>query len=89
MLLMYCRLQDLILSPCIKMTDRGLLEGIGSLRELTSLRLNDGCNLTTQALSTFLHQTSMASIVLLDQSACVNLDDGGLEAIAQRCNKLT
>jgi hypothetical protein len=71
------------------MTGRGLLEGIGSPRELTFLRLTYGCNLTAQALSTFLHQTSMVSIVLLDLLACASLDDEGLEEIANRCNKLT
>jgi hypothetical protein len=71
------------------MTDRGLLKGIGSLQELTYLRLNRGLQLTAQALSTFLHQPSMTSIVLLDLSFCYNLDDEGLEGIAKRCNKLT
>jgi hypothetical protein len=71
------------------MTDRGLLEGIGSLHELTSLRLNRGRSLTAQALSTFLHRPSMTSIVLLDLSECPSLDDEGLKGIAKRCNKLT
>ena len=71
------------------MTDRGLLEGIGSLQELSSLRLNKGCNLTAQALSTFLHRPSMTSMVLLDLSECHNLDDEGLKGIAERWNKLT
>jgi hypothetical protein len=71
------------------MTDRGLLEGIGSLHELTSLRLILGSNLSAQALSTFLHQPSMTSIVWLDLSECCNLDDEGLKGIAKRCNKLT
>jgi hypothetical protein len=89
MLLMCCRLQELEVSACLYMTDRGLLEGIGSLNELTSLRLRRGDNLTAQALSTFLHQPSMASIVSLDLSSCYNLDDEGLKGIAKRCNKLT
>ena len=67
------------------MTDRVLLEGIGSLHELTSLRLIRGCNLTAQALSTFLHRPSMNSIVLLELSCCYNLDDEGLKGIATRC----
>jgi hypothetical protein len=71
------------------MTDRGLLEGIGSLQELTSLRLIDDKNLTAQALSTFLHRPSMISIVLLKLSLCTNLDDEGMKAIAKRCKKLT
>jgi len=71
------------------MTDRGLLEGIGSLHELTSLRLNEGRDLTAQALSTFLHRTSMSSIMSLNLSLLPNLDDEGLEGIAERCNKLT
>jgi len=71
------------------MTDRGLLEGIGSLHELTSLHLNKGRNLTAQALSTFLHRPSMTSVVLLNLSDCTNLDDEGLKGIAKRCNKLT
>jgi hypothetical protein len=71
------------------MTDRGLLEGIGSLGELTSLRLCEGENVTAQALSTFLHRPFMTSIVLLDLSGCTNLDDGGLKGIAERCNQLS
>jgi len=67
------------------MTDRGLLEGIGSLHELTHLRLYTGDNLTAQALSTFLHGPCMASIVLLDLSFCLNLDDEGLKGIGKRC----
>jgi len=89
MLLMCCRLKELETSLCDQMTDSGLLEGIGSLHELTSLRLNMGRNLTAQALSKFLHQPSMISIVLLDLSFCTNLDDEGLKGIAERCNKLT
>jgi len=88
MLLMCCRLQELEISICDQMTDRGLLEGIGSLQELTSLHLSKGHNLTAQALSTFLHRSSMTSIVFLKLSACTNLDDEGLKGIAQRCNKL-
>jgi len=71
------------------MTDRGLLEGIGSLQELTSLRLHACCNVTAQALSTFLHRPSMTSILSLNLSDCNNLDDEGLKGIAKRCNKLT
>ena len=84
MLLMCCRLQELAISECVRMTDRGLLEGIGSLHELTSLRLNISCNLTAEALSTLLHQPSMTSIVLLDLSHCSNLNDEGLKGIAER-----
>jgi hypothetical protein len=84
MLLMCCRLQDLQVSFCDEMTDRGLLEGIGSLQELISLRLKRGLNLTAQALSTFLHRPSMSSIVLLNLSECSNLDDEGLFGIAKR-----
>jgi len=89
MLLVCCRLQELEVSHCDKMTDRDLLEGIGSLNELTSLRLNLGCKLTAQTLSTFLHRPSMTSIVSLKLSECYNLDDEGLKGIAERCNKLT
>ena len=71
------------------MTDRGLLEGIGSLHKLTYLRLTEGPNLTAQAMSTFLHQPSMTSIVFLGLSEFSNLDDEGLKGIAKRCNKLT
>jgi len=83
------RLQELVVNCCVDMTDRGLLEGIGSLHELTSLCLIANCNLTAQTLSTFLHRPSMSSIVLLNLSDCYNLDDEGLEGIAERCNKLT
>ena len=73
----------------MNMTDRGLLEGIGSLQELTSLGLNDNKNVTAQALSTFLHRPSMTSIVFLNLSEFTNLDDEGLKGIAERCKKLT
>ena len=86
--LVCCRLRELEIYEC-SMTDRGLLEGIGSLHELTSLHLNKGRNLTAQALSTFLHRPSMTSVVLLNLSDCTNLDDEGLKGIAKRCNKLT
>ena len=89
MLLMCCRLQELEITSCVNMTDRGLLEGIGSLQELTSLGLTDDDNLTAQALSKFLHRPSMTSIVFLNLSACSILDDDGLKGIAKRCNKLT
>ena len=88
MLLMCCRLQELKVT-CSNMTDRGLLEGIGSLHKLTSLRLFMGDNLTAEALSTFLHGPSVAFIVSLDLSSCPNLSDEGLSGIAERCNKLT
>ena len=68
------------------MTDRGLLEGIGSLHELTSLDLHMGGDLTAQGLSTFLHRPSLMSLNL---QVTPNLDDEGLEGIAERCNKLT
>jgi len=89
MLLICCRLQELEISSCWNMTDRGLLEGIRSLHELTSLLLHEGCNLTAKALSTFLHRPSMSSIMTLKLSNFPNLDDEGLEGIAERCNKLT
>jgi len=89
MLLMCCRLRELAVTYCDRMTDSGLLEGIGSLHDLRSLRLNRGRNLTANALSTFLHQPSMTSIVSLDLSSCYSLDDEGLKGIAKRCNKLT
>jgi len=88
MLLMCCRLQELRLDFCWNMTDRGLLEGIGSLQELTSLYLCECSKLTAQALSTFLHRRSMSSIISLKLSLLRNLDDEGLEGIAERCNKL-
>ena len=71
------------------MTDRRLLEGIGSLNELKSLHFSAGYNLTAKALSTFLHRPSMSSIMTLKLSNFPNLDDEGLEGIAERCNKLT
>ena len=71
------------------MTDRGLLEGIGSLNELTSLELRRGRNLTAQALSTFFHRTSITSIVFLCLLQCYGLNDEVLKGIAERCNKLT
>ena len=88
-LLMCCRLRELAVTYCVGMRDRGLLEGIGSLHELTSLCLNGCYKLTAQALSTFLHRPSMSSVVLLNLSQCYTLDDEGLEGIAERCNKLT
>ena len=89
MLLMCCRLLELEIFGCDQMTDRGLLEGIGSLHELTLLLLCRGYKLTAQALSTFLHRPSMTSIVWLRLWQCPSLDDEGLEGIAKRCNKLT
>jgi hypothetical protein len=89
MLLICCRLQELEISICCEMTDRGLLEGIGSLHELTSLRLTGGHKVTAQAFSTFLHRPSMTSIVFLKLSCCSKLDDDGLKGIAERWNKLT
>jgi len=89
MILMCCRLQKLTIFGCNKMTDRGLLEGIGSLHELTSLYLDGGEKLTAQALSTFLHRPSMTSIVYLHLWEFYNLDDEGLKGIAKRCHKLT
>jgi len=86
---MCCRLQELELHSCENMTDSGLLEGIGSLHELTSLSVTGGRNVTAQALSTFLHRPFMTSIVLLDLSFCYSLDDEVLKGIAERCNKLT
>ena len=89
MLLVCCRLQELLVNSDGNMRDRGLLEGIGSLHELTSVILGGGRNLTAQALSTFLHRPSMTSIVLLNLWYCPSLDDEGLKGIAERCNKLT
>jgi len=89
MLLMCCRLQKLAVFDSVQMTDRGLLEGIGSLHELTSLRLSMCCRLTAQAWSTFLHRPSMISIVVLHLLDCSNLDDEGLKGIAKRCSNLT
>jgi len=71
------------------MTDRGLLEGIGSLHELTSLELRRSFKLTAQALSTFFHRPSMTSIVFLCLLGCHQLNDEAFKAIAERCNKLT
>ena len=89
MLLMCFSLKELRVILCVKMTDRGLLEGIGSLHELTSLRLHVCGNVTAQAWSKFLHLPAMNSIELLELSQCYNLDDEGLKGIAERCNKLT
>jgi hypothetical protein len=83
---MCCRLQELQLSP-YGMSDRGLLEGIGQLQELTYLHLSDGFILSAQALSAFLHRPSMSSIVSLSLKCCFNLDDEGLKGIAKRYNK--
>ena len=71
------------------MTDSGLLEGIGSLHELTSLELRRGYKLTAQALSTFFHRPSMTSIVFLCLLECQHLNDEVSKGIAERCNKLT
>jgi hypothetical protein len=88
MLLICCRLQKLELTLCENMTDRVLVDGIGSLHELTSLHLTMGFDLTTDALSTFLHRSSMTSIVSLNLSGCKNLGDEGLNIIAERCINL-
>jgi len=83
------RLQELEICNYCTMTDIGLLEGIGPLNELTSLHLFGGFDFTAEALAEFLHRPSMASIVKLNLSECYNLDNEGLEGIAERCNKLT
>ena len=85
---MCCRLQELEVLFCEEMTDRGLLEGIGSLHEITSLCLHLCLNLTAKAWSMFLHRPSMNSIKSLLLSACFTLDDEGLKGIAERCNTL-
>jgi hypothetical protein len=89
MLLVCCRLQELNVCCCTNMTDRGLLEGIGSLHELTSLTLYASSKLSAQALCTFLHRPSTTSMVLLHLSDCRNLDDEVMKVIAERCNQLT
>ena len=83
MLLMCCRLQELQVI-CDKMTDSGLLEGIESLHELTSLRLIGCRNLTGQALATFIYRPFMTSIVLLKLLFSCFLEDEGLKEIAER-----
>ncbi|KAJ9586673.1 hypothetical protein L9F63_019711, partial [Diploptera punctata] len=70
---------------CTRMTDKGLLEGIGALQELRSLSLQEGWNLTAQALSMFLHRPAMARIIHLNLCNCFHLDDRGLEGITNRC----
>jgi len=89
MILICCRLEELEVSYCNKLTDTGMLKGIGSLHDLTSLRLTGGHNVTAQAFFTFLHRPSMTSIALLNLSHCSNLDDEGLKGIAKRWNNLT
>jgi len=89
MLLMCCSLQELEITYSEGMTDTGLLEGIGSLHELTSLSVTGSHNVTAEALSTFLHRPSMISIVSLNLSFFVSLDDDGLKGIAERWNMLT
>jgi hypothetical protein len=84
---MCCRLQELGVSFCDEMTDKGLLKGIGSLQELHTLRLKRGHNLTARGLSTFLNRPAMACVVCLNLSECSNLDDYGLEGIANRYYK--
>jgi hypothetical protein len=86
MLLICCTLQELELTVFENMTDNGLLEVIGSLQELTCLHLTMGFHLTTDAFSTFLHRSSMISIVSLNLSGCKILGDEGLNIIAERCN---
>jgi hypothetical protein len=89
MSLMCCRLQELGLSNCPGMTDRGLLEGIGRIQELSSLDLNLCSSVTAQAWSSFFHQPTVTSIVSLSLDRCTELDDESLKGIAKRCNKLT
>jgi hypothetical protein len=86
---MCCRLEELEISTNGTMTEIGLLEGIGPLHELTSLHLTGGFGFSAEALVEFLHRPSMAYIVSLNLSGCYNLDDEGLNGIAERCNKLT
>ncbi|PNF15552.1 hypothetical protein B7P43_G16476 [Cryptotermes secundus] len=78
------RLQELEVSFCDQMTNKGLLKGIGSLQQLHSLHLKKGHNLTARGLSMFLHRPAMACMVCLNLSECSSLDDYGLERIANR-----
>jgi hypothetical protein len=64
------RLQELELLGFLYMSDRALVEGIGSLQGLTSLHLDahSKSNLTAQGLSTFLHGPSeFHSVVEVDR----------------------
>jgi len=88
MLLACCRLQELKVSCCYNMTDRGLLDGMGQLHELTFLHLSFAENVTAQAFSMLFRQPSISSIISLDLSSCRNLDDEVLKGIAERCNNL-
>ena len=72
MLLMCCRLLELEVFNCDGMTDRRLLEGIGSLHGLTSLRRNS----TTQTWSTFLLYVPLNHMKMpKDALHCVWVDD--------------
>ncbi|KAJ9574539.1 hypothetical protein L9F63_008278, partial [Diploptera punctata] len=82
------RLQVLDMTCCRRMTDRGLLEGIGALQKLRLLKLQLGLKLTTRAFSTFLNRPAMACIIYLHLYCCPQLDDYGLEGIANRCVNL-
>jgi len=88
MLLISCRLQELGVVYCEKMSEKLLLECIGSLHELTSSLLYFCLKLIAQALSKFLRLPSMTSTVFLDITS-LKRDDELLKGIATRCNKLT
>jgi hypothetical protein len=84
-----CRLQELGVSSCQNMTERGLLEGIGSLQGLTLLDIYNCHNVPAEAFSDLFRRPAMSSIMFLDLSECHELDDEGIGAIANRCIKLT
>jgi len=67
-----------------------MLEGIGSLQELTSLNLSSlDLHFPATTLIEFFHQSFMSSLVLLNLSGSIYLSDECLNEIAERCNKLT
>ncbi|KAJ9586675.1 hypothetical protein L9F63_019713, partial [Diploptera punctata] len=78
-------LQVLDVKYCEHMNDKGLLEGIGALQELRMLGLHHAYRVNSPAWSTFLNRPAMANIIYLDLRKCSDLDDYGLEGIANRC----
>lgn len=83
------RLQELEVTSCNDIRVRGMLEGIGSLQELTSLKLSSlTLHFPTTTLIEFYHQSFMSPLVLLNLSGSSYLNDECLNEIAERCKHL-
>ncbi|MPC62958.1 putative F-box/LRR-repeat protein C02F5.7 [Portunus trituberculatus] len=81
------QLLKLGVSFCEKMTDKGLF-GIICLRNLTSLKLRKGCQLTPAGLKTLFENGRLPYLAHVNLGECSLLDDSVLEAMAECCPQL-